>query len=168
VYGFAVAARKPARARAAFEEVLREKPEDPQALYGCAMLLDRAGRVEEALTFYDRALQAAPDFETARRFRAVARARRGDFQSATLDMNVCLSRAPSGATLYAAACVAALRAQQGGPAAPQAEEQALTFLRQAFDQGYGPDRADEDHDLDGIRQHPEFRTLLSTPRRDRR
>jgi tetratricopeptide (TPR) repeat protein len=168
VYGFAVAARKPAPARAAFEEVLRESPDDPQALYGCAMLLDRAGRTEEALPYYDRSLQAAPDFEEARRFRALARARRGDFQAATQDMNVCLSRARGGATLYAAACVAALQARQAGPGAAGAEEQALNFLREAFARGYGQDRAGGDHDLDGIRRHPNFRALLDAARRDRR
>ena len=42
----------------------------------------------------------------------------GDFQAATLDIIVCLSRAPSGATLYAAACVAALWAQQAAAPPP--------------------------------------------------
>jgi hypothetical protein len=84
-------------------------------------------------------------------------------------MNGCLSHAPSGATLYAAACVAALQAQQAaGPAAAQAaEKQALTFLRQAFHHGYGQDRAEGDRDLDGIREHPDFRLLLTEARRDR-
>ena len=43
VYGSAIALRRPARARAAFEQALREEPNNAQALYGCGMLLERQG-----------------------------------------------------------------------------------------------------------------------------
>jgi tetratricopeptide (TPR) repeat protein len=163
VHGFAVAGRLPDRARQAFEEVLREDPANPQALYGCAMLLEREGRPEQALSFYNRALEASPSFSQARRFRAVLLARRGDFGSASRDINWCLETdRRSGAAYYAAACVAALMAEQTtGRPAREAGDQAVRLLGRAFERGYGRDRAAGDRDLEGIRRHPGYRRLLA-------
>ena len=72
-----------------------------------------------------------------------------------------LDREPAGgATLYAAACVAALRAK-GKPTADSRQEsdEALSWLRQALQQGYGRELLDSDDDLAGIRQDPRFRAL---------
>src|SRR5262249_6550328 len=128
---------------------------------------DRKGRLEEALRCYSRALEVSPGFVEARRFRAVVRARQGDFANAREDINRCLQAEPqSGATLYAAACVAALTAEQSGPpAAKEPADQALEFLRRAFARGYGLGQADTDRDLEGVRQHPGFRRLLRQARK---
>jgi tetratricopeptide (TPR) repeat protein len=167
VYGHAVVLRLPEKARAAFEEVLRKKPAQPQALYGCALLLDREGKAERALAFYDQAVQAAPGFIEPRRFRALLHARRGNETEAVKDINECLQREPAGgASLYAAACVTALLAEQAD-APSKAKlliEQALTFLGKAFAQGYGQDRAATDEDLASLRSHAEFRRLLTQTR----
>jgi eukaryotic-like serine/threonine-protein kinase len=164
-YGFAVAARLPERARAAFAEALQADPTDAFALYGCAMLHDRNGRGEEALQYYARALEAAPGFDEARRCRAVLLARQGHFQTARTEMNVCLAREPSaGATLYAAACIAALESAQADPLkAERLAREALAFLHQAFARGYGQGIAASDRDLEGLRSHRQFRQLLQTP-----
>jgi serine/threonine protein kinase/tetratricopeptide (TPR) repeat protein len=164
VYGFAISARRPEQARAAFEDVLRQYPQHPQALYGRAMLLVAQGRELEALSDFDRAIEAAPSFVEARRFRAVLFARRGHFDDATRDMNWCLEKEPeAGATLYAAACVAARAVERSldPSAAKQATEQALTFLQKAFARGYGRQQAAQDPDLAGIQKHPEFLRLLA-------
>lgn len=162
-YGFAVATRLPEKAREAFEEVLRDNPSDPQALYGCAMLLDRQGKADLALVFFNRALEVSPHLEEARRFRAVLLARQGQFQAAYQDINTCLGREKaSPATEYAGACVAALRAQADPRTAEHATEQALALLKKAFSQGYGVEIARRDPDLDGIRNDPAFRQLLTT------
>jgi serine/threonine protein kinase/tetratricopeptide (TPR) repeat protein len=163
VYGFAVSGRLPKKARAAFDEVLREQPGNPQALYGVAMLLAEQGRREEAIAAFDQAIGASPNFVEARRFRAVLLARAGRFDGAGQDINWCLEREPEeGATLYAAACIAARAAERFADtdAARQATEQALDFLRKALARGYGRDKAGEDPDLRGIRRCPEFRRLL--------
>ena len=111
VYGFAVAARLPARAQEVFDEVLKQCPNHPQALYGKAMQAMGRGRLDIALRFFDHALEATPAFVAARRYRAVVLARQGAWDRATRDINWCLDREPeSGPTLYAAACVAALAA----------------------------------------------------------
>jgi serine/threonine protein kinase/Flp pilus assembly protein TadD len=162
-YGFAVAERLPARARTAFWEVLSETPDDAEALYGLGMLHDRRGEQTEALRYFSRALDVAPGFEEARRFRAVALARGGEFQAARQDINACLSKeAPSGATYYAAACVAALHAERVGPGrGGESVGEALRMLREAFVRGYGVNVAGDDQDLKGIQDRPEFARLLA-------
>jgi serine/threonine protein kinase/tetratricopeptide (TPR) repeat protein len=149
-YGFAVAARRPDAAQAAFDAVLRADPEQPQALYGRAMLAVEGGLLEEGLNFAGRAVEADPNWVEARRCRAIVLARLGKFHRAEQDINWCLEREPrSGVTLYAAACVAARMAVESPTSA--ARTQALEFLRRAFAEGYGRDRAATDPDLEGIR-----------------
>jgi tetratricopeptide (TPR) repeat protein len=165
VRGFAVAGRAPAAARADFEAVLKDDPANAQALYGSGMLLEREGRPEEALAYYDRAVDASPGFAQARRVRAVLLARQGDWRRAGREINWCLDQEPRGGpTLYAAACVAALTAGQN----PRASGQAVAFLRLAFAQGYGRDKVEADRDLDGVRGDPAFRALLAGPARQAR
>jgi serine/threonine protein kinase/Flp pilus assembly protein TadD len=163
VYGFAVSARQPDRAREAFAEVLRQQPGHPQALYGQAMLLAEEGRLAEAVSSFSRALDASPGFTEARRYRAVLLARSGQLAAASQDVNTCLERDPDGgATFYAAACVAALAAEKYADpaAAQQAAAQALAFLEKALAHGHGRDKAANDPDLKGLRSLPRFAQLL--------
>jgi serine/threonine protein kinase/Flp pilus assembly protein TadD len=161
--GFAVAERSPSRARAAFNDVLGENHDDPEALYGLGMLHDRKGQQEEALRYFSRALEAAPAFEEARRFRAVVLARRGDFAAARIDINACLSKEnASGGTYYAAACIAALETEKANPGrAEECAAEALAMLREAFVKGHGLSAAKDDDDLRGIQNRPEFARLLA-------
>jgi serine/threonine protein kinase/Tfp pilus assembly protein PilF len=162
VYGFAVASRLPEKAQAIFEEVLRQEPEHPQALYGLAMLAALRDDLPEAVRHFDRALEAHPGYVDARRYRAVLRARQGDFAKATQDINWCLEREPRhGATLYAAACVAARAAEQTSD--PSAVAQALDFLEKALLHGHGRERVADDPDLACLRRHPTFRQLAGKP-----
>ncbi len=142
---------------------MRDCPNDPEALYGCGMLHDRKGEQREALRYFSRALEDAPAFEEARRFRAVVLARSGDYEAARLDINVCLSKdLPSGATYYAAACVAALQVEQADPKkAGESAQEALHMLRAAFVRGYGLTTAGTDQDLKGIHNHPEFAQIVA-------
>jgi serine/threonine protein kinase/tetratricopeptide (TPR) repeat protein len=159
-YGFSVSSRLPDQARAAFDDVLLQDPGHPQALYGRAMLAMRQERLDEALRFFDRAVEANPGFVEARRYRGVLLARLGDWDRASSDVNWCLERDPkSGPTLYAAACVAARAA--GATGNRSALVQALNLLQHALTQGAGLEEADTDPDLASIRQQPEFRRLLS-------
>jgi serine/threonine protein kinase/tetratricopeptide (TPR) repeat protein len=164
VYGFAVSARLPKKARQAFDEVLSRIPNHPQALYGRAMLLVEERKPEQALTDFDRALEANPNFVDARRFRAVLLARAGKIDQACQDIDWCLVKEPeAGVTLYAAACVAGLAAENSPDSAvvERASERALGFLAQALSRGYGQDRASADPDLAGIRRDPAFKRLLA-------
>ncbi|HXG12097.1 MAG TPA: serine/threonine-protein kinase [Gemmataceae bacterium] len=168
VYGFAVCARLPEKAREAFDEVLRRDPDQPQALYGRAMLLMHQGRDAEALPLLGRAAEASPGFLEARRCRALLLARAGRIDAARDEINWCLEREPeNGSLLYAAACVSARAAEKAAdPAmARLAAAQALIFLRKALERGYGHDRAAQDPDLAAIRSHPEFGAVLKEGRR---
>jgi tetratricopeptide (TPR) repeat protein len=182
VYGFSVSGRLPGRAREAFDQVLRRHPDHPQALYGRALLAVREAEVmqalpvanrgllqtllrQEALGFFDRAVVADPGLLEARLYRAVLRARLGQFDPATEDINWCLAKNDrDGPTLYGAACVTALAAEQAGqtPTGALAAEQALDLLRRAFAQGYGQDKAALDPDLAGICRYPRFQELVSS------
>jgi serine/threonine protein kinase/Flp pilus assembly protein TadD len=162
-YGFAVAARLPEEARAAFQSVLEEDPQNVQALYGRGMLLVEQQHPQEALEFFDRAIERDTNFLEPRRARAVVLARRGNLERATQDINWCLERERhSGSMLYGAACVTALAA--GASSEAQAREvfaqQAVNFLRTALENGYGQDKAERDPDLSAIRGRPEFGRLM--------
>jgi hypothetical protein len=115
------------------------------------------------LPFFDRAIEAAPTFLEARRFRAILQAQLGKLAASAQDINWCLDREPeSGSVYYAAACVLAHAAAQAKrpEMTRTATEQAVAFLEKAFQRGYGRDQAAADPDLEGIRQSPQFLRLL--------
>ena len=90
-------------------------------------------------------------------------ARLGQVETALNDINWCLERDPnSGATLYAAACVAARLAERTNPAAAETLfNKALDYLDSAFKKGYGRDRAENDPDLASLRTKPGYQKLLA-------
>ncbi len=165
-YGFSISERKPDLARKLFEEVVARNASHPQALYGLAMLLMGQDKNDDALPLFDRALKADPRFTHARRFRAVVLARGHQFEEALKDLKSCLDseKPTSGATLYAAACVASLIAEATPPnddaAVRRTVQQAFAYLNAAFHQGYGPGRVDGDPDLAFVRGFPECRRFL--------
>src|SRR5262249_21010294 len=156
---FAIAARDPARARAAFEEALRHDARDARALYGLGMIAMTRGEDGPALRHFDRALAADPGHPEARRYRAILLARKGDWDAATREINRCLEREPrSSAALYAAACV--VSRAYGALGSDGAASQALDLLERAVAEGADSSRAAEDPDLAAIRRQPRFRRLV--------
>src|SRR5262249_5613862 len=150
------------KALAAFDAVLARDPYHSQALYGRAMILVEAGREEEAIVCFNRALDARGGFIEARRYPAVPLAPPRRARAAGPDINMC--RVPGrggGPTRYAAACVASLLAgHSSGDAADLFGNQALAFLERALAHGHGRDKAASDPDLRAIRGHPRFAELL--------
>jgi serine/threonine protein kinase/predicted Zn-dependent protease len=158
-YGTAVMRRLPAEAARAFARVLEEDPENAYALYGEAALLVQRGDEKAGLARFEQALAVQPDFREARRFRAVVLARQGKGEAALRDINFCLERERSnGMTLYAAACVSALL----GRGNDAMQEQAVAYLRRAFDRGYGRDRAADDDDLATLRRRTDYQELIGS------
>lgn len=124
------------------------------------MLTMNRGQLDTALRFFDQALEAAPGFIEARRYRAVVLARQGGWKRTTRNINWCLDREPgSGETLYAAACVAA-RAAEASPTSG-ALDRAFDLLQRALSLGSGH-RAIEDPDLTTLRRDPRFERLTTT------
>ena len=160
-YGFAVSARRPGDADKAFARIPSDDPKSPEALYGRGLLAANANRLERASELFAQALAQRPSFGEARRFRAILLARLHRFNEALTEINTALQAAPkSGATLYAAACVTALAAEQAPTpaAARQAADESIRLLRQALANGYGQHAA-TDEDLKAIRKHPDFERL---------
>jgi eukaryotic-like serine/threonine-protein kinase len=138
--------------------VLRREPVQAQALYGLAMLAMDQGRLEEAISQFNAAVKAEPDFVEARRYRSIALARSSRWEQASRDVRWCLDREPgSGDTLYAAACVSSLAAGKLGTT--ETYRQSLDLLRRALDRGVGLDKFAADPDLKAIRDLPEFKRL---------
>jgi serine/threonine protein kinase/Flp pilus assembly protein TadD len=158
-YGFAVSGRSPERARHAFDGILRVSPHHPEALYGCAMLAAAQGHVTEAIHDFDIALERNPGFIDARRSRAVLLARTGEWRRASEDIHRCLDRElHDGATLYAAACVAALCSKHRSD--PRALQQAVEYLERAQTCGMDITKARTDPDLEPIQESSQFKRLL--------
>jgi len=170
-YGFAVYERLPKRAESAFERVLRQDSKNPRALYGYAMLSAKSSRQSElALACFTLALESDPNFLPARRGRADVLAHRGDLAKALEDINWCIKADQGGQTLYGAACVYATLARQTQDAvtASQLQGRAISLLQEAFRRGYGQDRAAQDEDLEPLRNHLRFRTLLKSSDKPRK
>jgi tetratricopeptide (TPR) repeat protein len=159
-YGFAVADHRPSKAKEMFDAVLRRDSRQPQALYGLAMLAMSQGRNEEALRSFDRALEASPGLVEVRRYRAVLRARIGDWARAEDDINRCLERdSNDGSTLYVAACVASLASRS--LSSVKAADQAIELLEKAVAHGVDPAKAVNDSDMVALQEHPRFKRLLA-------
>ncbi len=162
-YGFALSARDPNKARAAFDDALRIDPRSSQALYGLAMLAMSRGRNAEAIRDFDRALEADAARIEARRYLAIALARQGEWERSTQEINRCLEREPRAApTLYAASCVLALAFDKVRSA--EISGQALDLLGRALSEGANPEEAALDADLASIRRLPRFQRLISRGR----
>ena len=114
----------------------------------------RAYQPEVAL---DRALDLYPDYVPARSGRGVLLARLGKRDAALSDAREALRRDTKTPTLYQAAGIYALTSQQ----APDDRREALRLLAAALRQGFGFDLLAIDHDLDPIRDDPEFRDLVA-------
>ena len=161
-YGFAVATRLPREADRTFHEVLEADPRSAQAFYGLAMIAACQKRDAEAVRLLSQAVDAVPEFHDARRYRAVLLARSGSIKEALEDINWCLDKEPeSGASLYAASCVAALAARH--VPVPAFTEQAIDRLEKALARGVGAEKAATDPDLAGLKPHPKFQQLLARP-----
>ncbi len=162
-YGFAVYKRLPEAADQAFTEALRCQPHFQRALYGKAMVLVEQGNEGDAIAWFDEALKWHPSFIEARRPRAVLLARVGKLAKAQQEINVCLQQdGETGITLYNAACILALAAQKSADnnVRKDREDQAISVLAKAFQQGYGQAGAAADPDLRSLRGRPDFQALL--------
>ena len=66
-----------------FQKELRERPNDPDILYGLAFTEDKLGMIREALEHFQKALQFAPDDQDILRDMGIAQFKLGQFDAAT-------------------------------------------------------------------------------------
>jgi tetratricopeptide (TPR) repeat protein len=78
----AAAANDRSTAEASFQSALKRDPNAYSALYNLGVLADRAGNDRDATNYYQRALQALPDYEPAARGISTIQLRRGQVQAA--------------------------------------------------------------------------------------
>jgi tetratricopeptide (TPR) repeat protein len=158
VRGLARVDSDPKAALADFDRALRFNPRSLDGLQNKASVLsEQLGRTADAVAVLDREIELYPEFVSARAGRGVLLARLGKRQPALRDAEECLRQDARPATLYQVAGIYALTSKQH----PEDRDEALFLLSTALRKGYGRDLVGIDTDLDPIRGHPDFRSLVA-------
>ena len=169
-YAFTVVERAPPRAEALLLDAWAGAPGNPVILYGLGLTAVENGREPDAIAYFSWALDLQPDFLDARTSRALLYARRGRIQEAGAEIDRCLRESRvRGKTWYDSACIMALASQHPAYAgvSEQCREQALAYLRKAFECNFGWETAEKDGDLAALHGATEFQLLLQRAARSR-
>jgi len=159
--GLARQPRDPRAALADYENALKLNHRYLAALQNKANVLSEdLGRTEEAIAALDKVLTLYPGYVPARAGRGVLRARLGRREAAHADARETLRRDSKPFTVYQVAGIYALTSRQD----QDDRREAFRLLGLALNQGFGLDLLDRDHDLDAIRDQPEFRRLVEAAR----
>lgn len=115
-------------------------------------------RPDEAIAALDRLLEKSPDFQKALGGRVVLLARAGKLDAVRRDLQhlATLPAPPTSESLYQMACAAALCSETDS----QLKNQALRYLAEAVERGYGGHMLRTDPDLELLRSHPEFDVIV--------
>ena len=122
------------------------------------VLSEHLHRPEEAIVALDRLLEEYPDFQKALSGRAVLMARAGNVEEVHRDLQrlTNLPMPPTTESLYQMACACALCSE----ADSQLTKQALLYLAEAVERGYGGQLLLTDPDLELLRTNPEFDVIV--------
>ena len=121
------------------------------------MLAEKLGRTEEAIRALSLALRYHPDYVDAMAARGVYHARLGHREPALADARAALAQSDQPGTIYQVAGIYALTSKQE----PADRREALRLLAIALRKDPSWLRVVPiDHELDPIRDEPEFRELL--------
>ncbi len=143
-----------------FERAAQLRPDDYQSVCHLGGIYDGLGHKEEALAADRRAVEIAekhlslhPDDARALYLTAVSLCRLGDTDRSLDWAGRALAMDPNEpVTLYNVGCVYALQGES---------EQAVDCLQRAVDNGFGhKEWFENDSDLDSLREHPRFQSLL--------
>ena len=148
----------PQGALADFNAALAINPRSKSALQDKAhVLAEKLGRTEEAIQALSLALRYHPDYVDAIAARGVYHARLGRREPALADARAALAQSDQPGTIYQVAGIYALTSKQE----PDDRREALRLLAIALRKDPSWLRVvPDDHDLDPIRDQPEFRELL--------
>src|SRR5262249_9791840 len=111
----------------------------------------------DAVEVLDRLVTLYPDFVRGRGDRGVLLARLGRRRAALADAEACLARSDHPFTHYQVAGIYALTSRQEA----DDRREALRHVPIALRQGHGSDLLEGAHDLDPLREDPEFRRLAA-------
>ncbi len=150
----------PAAALEDFRSALKLNPRLLSALQNCAYLLCELKRDDEALALLDRVVALYPDFAPARSSRGVLLAIKGDREAAIREAKESLWRDTSPKNVYQVAGIYATTSRK----VPDDRIEALRLLSTALRGGFGFEYLPDDHELDAVRDLPEFRELLAAAR----
>ncbi|HKB39238.1 MAG TPA: serine/threonine-protein kinase [Gemmataceae bacterium] len=153
-------ARLPDDPEAALKDIDRALGLNPRSLaaldFKAGLLADRLNKPREAINALDRALDDYPHFARLLVNRGTLFARLGQRERAIRDAEAALSLGERPMIRYQVACVFA----QTSRTEPKDRQRALEHLAQALRGGFGLDRLATDRDLEPLRSHPDFRSLV--------
>jgi serine/threonine protein kinase/Tfp pilus assembly protein PilF len=155
--GVARMAREPAAALNDFRAALKINPRMLPALQNCVYLLCELNRDDEALALLDRIIALYPDFAPARSSKGVLLAIKGDRAAAIHQAKESLWRDTTPRNVYQVAGIYATTSRK----VPDDRLEAFRLLSTALRGGFGFEEMPDDHELDAIRDLPEFRELLA-------
>jgi len=159
--GVARVASSPQDALADFDRALDRNPRSLPALQNKAhVLAERLGRTEEAVSVLDEVVILYPEYGPGRAARGVLLARLGKREAALRDAGAALATDDSPALHYQVAGIYALTSRYNR----EDRTRAFPLLAGALRGGFGYDLMTTDHDLDPIRDDPQFQPLLEAAR----
>jgi tetratricopeptide (TPR) repeat protein len=151
--------RDPKAALAYYDKALELNPTSWLGLMEKVHALENLGRIDEAVTFLDKAAAVPHGDEESRSTRGVLLARLGKRESAHADARASMTDGRP-KSIYRAACVYALTSRKE----PKDRAEALRLLAEALRRGFGVDYIEDDPDLDPLRQEPAFKQILQAVR----
>jgi tetratricopeptide (TPR) repeat protein len=159
--GFAIRARDPHAALAAFNKALDLDPRCYFALQNKAAVLAEAFKKDdESLDIMNFAVRLYPDSVLTRGGRGVLLARKGKRKEALDDAQAALLLDSEAPTLYQVACIYSLTSKQ----VPADQLKAMSFLAGALRKGFALGWIDTDPDMDPLRKLPEFDKAVAAAR----
>ncbi len=153
-------AKDPAAALDDFRAALKLNPRMLPALQNCVYLLCEMNRDDEALELLDRIIALYPDYAPARSSKGVLLAIKGDRAAAHREAKESLWRDTTPRNIYQVAGIYATTSRK----VPDDRLEAFRLLSTALRGGFGFEAMPDDHELDAIRDLPEFRELLAAAR----
>jgi len=159
--GLAKKDEDPKGALADFDRALTLNPRSFEGLQNKAALLsEKFGKDDEALSVLDEAVKLYPDSVLARGGRGILLARKGKRDLALTDASEALVLDPSPLTEYQIAGIYALTSKENA----DDRTRALHLLSSALRAGAGLEWVDDDHDLDPLRKDAEFQRVVKAAR----
>ena len=143
-------------ALADYDAALALEPDFYLALKNKAHILsEKKGKSREAIAILDTIVKSHPEDAITLSHRGVLHARLGEVEAARTDGHAALDATVSPEVAYTVACIHSLISRHN----PSEREEALRLLVGCLKRGYGKERLSNDHDLDPIRDDPEFQKL---------